>query len=305
MRIGISVCSSYRVEDPREGARFMVERARAARQADLDSLFVGDHHVTPSPYFQNTAILARMLAEWGDKPCGALYLLPLWHPVLLAEQTATLASIAQGPFIMQCGLGGERRQSAGMGVDIHRRGKMFEASLEVLRTLWAGEEVTETKYWNLSRARISPLPPEPIDVWVGSAVPKAIDRTARMAEGWLASPGLTFKQAADSLNRYRQACAEHQREPSAVAIRRDVYVGSSSEEAHKVVAPYLQKGYRGFPEEALMFGSVAEVAEELAAYAKLGYTDVIVRNLSSDQGEALATIERLVEVKKEVDGLGE
>ena len=305
MRIGISVCSSYRVEDPREGARFMVERARAARQADLDSLFVGDHHVTPSPYFQNTAIMARMLAEWGDRPCGALYLLPLWHPVLLAEQTATLASIAQGPFIMQCGLGGERRQSAGMGVDIHKRGKMFEASLEVLRTLWAGEEVTETKYWNLSRARISPLPPEPIDVWVGSAVPKAIDRTARMAEGWLASPGLTFKQAADSLNRYRQACAEHQREPSAVAIRRDVYVGSSSEEAHKVVAPYLQKGYRGFPEEALMFGSVAEVAEELAAYAKLGYTDVIVRNLSSDQGEALATIERLAEVKKEVDGLGE
>lgn len=305
MRIGISVCSSYRVEDPREGARFMVERAQAARQADLDSLFVGDHHVTPSPYFQNTAIMARMLAEWGDRPCGALYLLPLWHPVLLAEQTATLASIAQGPFIMQCGLGGERRQSAGMGVDIHKRGKMFEASLEVLRTLWAGEEVTETKYWNLSRARISPLPPEPIDVWVGSAVPKAIDRTARMAEGWLASPGLTFKQAGDSLNRYRQACAEHQREPRAVAIRRDVYVGSSSEEAHKVVAPYIQDGYRGFPEEALMFGSVAEVAEELAGYAKLGYTDVIVRNLSSDQGEALATIERLAEVKKEVDGLGE
>ena len=46
-----------------------------------------------------------------------------------------------------------------------------------------------------------------------------------------------------------------------------------------------------------MFGSVAEVAEELAAFAKLGYTDVIVRNLSYDQGEALATIERLAEVK--------
>ena len=309
MRIGISVCSSYSVEDPREGARFMVERAAAARQADLDSLFVGDHHVTASPYFQNTAIIARMLAEWGDKPCGALYLLPLWNPVLLAEQTATLASIAQGRFIMQCGLGGEKRQSAGMGVDLHQRGKMFEASLEILRSLWAGEEVTETKYWNVSRARISPLPPEPIDVWVGSAVPKAIERTARMGDGWLASPGLTYKQATDSLNRYRQACAEHQREPSAVAIRRDVYVGSSSEDAFKVVQPYIQKGYRGFAEEALMFGSVTEVAEELATFAKLGYTDVIMRNLSCDQNEALATIERLAEVKaevnKEVEGLGE
>ena len=31
---------------------------------------------------------------------GALFLLPLWHPVLLAEQLGTLASIAQGPFVM-------------------------------------------------------------------------------------------------------------------------------------------------------------------------------------------------------------
>ncbi|MCZ6617729.1 MAG: LLM class flavin-dependent oxidoreductase [Gammaproteobacteria bacterium] len=301
MRIGISVCSSYRVEDPREGARFMVERADAARRAGLDSLFVGDHHVTPSPYFQNTAILGRMLAAWGDKPCGALYLLPLWNPVLLAEQTATLASIAEGPFIMQCGLGGEARQSAGMGVDIHKRAAMFEASLEMLRTLWAGEEVTETKYWNVTGARISPVPPEPIEVWVGSAVPKAINRTARMAEGWLASPGLTLQQAADSLNRYRQACAEHLREPTAVAIRRDIYIGPTREDARKVVEPYIQRGYRGFSEEALMFGSVAEVVEELAAFAALGYTDVIVRNISSDQGEALATIERLAEVKEQVE----
>ena len=74
MRIGISICSNYNVDDPREGARHMIERARAARLADLDSLFVGDHHVTPTPYYQNTPILGRMLAEWHNKPAGALYL---------------------------------------------------------------------------------------------------------------------------------------------------------------------------------------------------------------------------------------
>ena len=104
MRIGISISSSYRVEDPRLGARFMIERARAARQADLDSLFVGDHHVTASPYYQNTPMLGRLLAEWHNKPAGALYLLPLWHPVLLAEQIATLAAITPGRFIMQLSL---------------------------------------------------------------------------------------------------------------------------------------------------------------------------------------------------------
>lgn len=297
MRIGISVSSNYRVDDPRTGARFMVERARAARDAALDSLFVGDHHVTPTPYFQNTAILGRMLAEWDSAPAGALYLLPLWNPVLLAEQVATLAAIAPGRFILQCGLGGDQRQSSGMGVPMAERAARFERSLETLRALWRGEEVTLDRFWPVSRARISPLPPEPVEVWVGSNVAPAINRTARMADGWLASPGLTRAQAADSLNIYRQACAEHGREPTAVAIRRDVFLGESSQQARDVVRPYVERGYRGFPEEALLIGSVQQVADELSAYAELGFTDVIVRNISVDQGESLATIERLAAVK--------
>jgi len=293
MRIGISVCSSYPEVEPRDGARYMVERARAAAQANLDSMFVGDHHVTPTAYYQNTAILARMLAEWGEKPAGALYLLPLWHPVLLAEQVATLASIAGGPFILQCGLGGDPRQAAGMSTNLSRRAAMFEESLNLLRRLWNGETVSSDGAWDIRDARIAPGPPEPIDVWIGSQAPVAIRRTARMAEGWLASPGLTPEVARDDLNRYRQACAEYGRTPSAVAIRRDVYVGSDSQEARRVVRPYLEKGYRGFGEQALVFGSVEEVAESLQAFDEMGYSDVIVRNLSSDQSESLATIERL------------
>lgn len=297
MRIGISITSSYAVADVRLGARHMVERARAAAAAGLDSLFVGDHHVTAQPYYQNSPMLGRLLAEWGDRPCGALYLLPLWHPVLLAEQVATLASIAGGRFVLQCALGGERRQSAGMGVDLRQRVPMFEESLAALRALWRGEEVTLERFWPIERARISPLPPEPIEVWIGAHAPAAIHRAARLAEGWLASPGLTPREAADAANAYRQACAEHGRAPAAVALRRDLYVGASTQDARSVVAPYVSRGYRGFPEDALLFGSVAEVADRIASFGEAGYTDVIVRNLSADQSQALATIERLADVR--------
>jgi alkanesulfonate monooxygenase SsuD/methylene tetrahydromethanopterin reductase-like flavin-dependent oxidoreductase (luciferase family) len=276
----------------------MVERARAARLADLDSLFVGDHHVTPTNYYQNTPILGRMLAEWGNKPAGALYLLPLWNPVLLAEQVATLACIAQGPFILQCGLGGERHQSLGMGVDPARRVGMFETALGALRALWGGEEVTLERYWPIERARIAPLPPEPVEVWIGADAPAAVDRTARLGDGWLASPSLDGAQARDGLNRYRQACAEHGRDPSAVAIRRDVFIGATAEEARRVVEPYIAAGYRGFPPEALVYGSVEQVAGRFRDLADLGYTDVIVRNISARQDESLATIERLAEVRR-------
>jgi alkanesulfonate monooxygenase SsuD/methylene tetrahydromethanopterin reductase-like flavin-dependent oxidoreductase (luciferase family) len=63
VRVGISINSAYPVDDPRAGARAMIERARAAGAAGLDSLFVGDHPVLPVPYYQNTAILGRLLAE--------------------------------------------------------------------------------------------------------------------------------------------------------------------------------------------------------------------------------------------------
>ncbi len=52
--------------DARVGARWMIERARAAAAAGLDSLFVGDHHNVPVPYYQNVPILGRLLAEWDD-----------------------------------------------------------------------------------------------------------------------------------------------------------------------------------------------------------------------------------------------
>ncbi len=297
MRIGLSVCSNYPGVAPRDGARNMVERTAAAHSADLDSLFVGDHHITPTPYFQNTPILARMLAQWGPKPVGALYLLPLWHPVLLAEQVATLASIAEGKFILQCALGGDARQSAGMGVDLRQRVAMFESSLATVRRLWAGEAVSLAAPWNISEARISPLPPESIDVWVGAQAANAIRRTARLAEGWLASPGLTPSQAANDLGHYNQACAEFERQPTAVAIRRDIYVGADPSEARAAVRESIEQGYRGFAPEALMVGSAEEVAAQISAFAAMGYTDIIVRNICQEQSKALACIERLGEVK--------
>lgn len=301
MRIGISVQSAYRVEDPAQGVRHMLERAEAASQADLDSLFVGDHHITDYAYYQNSPILGRMLAHWHGKPAGALYLLPLWHPVLLAEQISTLAAIMPGRFIMQCGLGGLPDQSAGMGIDMSQRVAMFEDSLAIMRQLWAGKTVSHDRFWHLENAHIAPLPAQDIEVWIGATAPAAINRTARLAEGWLGTPSATPQQAKEQLNQYRQACAEHQRTPSAVALRRDIFIAGSVNEAEAFRSHAVTKGYRGFPEEALICGDVSQVAAQFAEFSEAGFTDIVVRNMSSDQGQALATIEALSDVRRQLN----
>lgn len=298
MKIGISITSAYPVSDVRDGAQQMIDRTRAASVAGLDSLFVGDHHVVPSPYYQNTPMLGRLLAEWNGGDAGALFLLPLWNPVLLAEQVATLACLNAGRFILQCGLGRDEYQFNAMGADIRYRPSAFEQSIDCLRRLWRGESVSLDGRWQFSEAKISPLPPEPIDIWVGASAPPAIDRAARLGDAWLADPGLTLAQAAKSMQLYRDALTRHGKDvPGTIAIRRDVYVAATADEAEKVRRTIVERGYRGFSPEALIIGDATSVAEQFSEFASLGYTDIITRNLQRDPKLALASTERLSDVK--------
>jgi len=298
VRIGISLNSAYMVSDPREGARWMIERAGAAHAAGLDSLFVGDHHATPIPYYQNTAILGRLLAEWGDRPAGALYLLPLHHPLLVAEQIGTLAAIASGRFILQCAIGPDDNQFPAMAVSARQRASRLEQSLAILRALWAGEAVNSDGHWPIREGRISPRPAEPVEVWIGAVASPAIDRAARLGDGWLASPGVDKQRAREQLAQYRERCEVHGKPVGTRAIRRDVYVGVDSDEADATAEAIVAAGYRGFAPDVPIVGDAETVAEAFRELGEIGFTDVIVRNLVADQRAAVGCIERLAAVRE-------
>ena len=298
MRVGVSLTSAHTVDDPRQGARFMIERAAAARQAELDSLFVGDHHATPGKYYQNVPMLGRLLAEWSDKPAGCLFLLPLWNPVLIAEQVGTLAAIMRGRFIFQCGLGEDDAQFRAMGAQLKSRVAAFEESLSALRRLFAGETVTASGIFSFDSARLALKPAEPVDVWIGATAAPAIDRAARLGDAWLASPGLTLDVAGEKIAYYRERCKAHGRTPNTIAIRRDVYVGESEADAKATLDAAVAKGYRGFDPKALVAGTVTQVVERFRALAAMGFTDVIVRHLTTDHAKVLASFARLGEVRR-------
>lgn len=301
MKIGISVASAYPAGDPRDGPKHMVDRTRAAAGANLDSLFVGDHHVVSSPYYQNMPMMGRMLAEWHNRPAGVLVLLPLWHPVLVAEQVATLACIHEGPFILQCGLGRGEAQYQAMSANIKHRPSAFEQSLSCLRALWRGETLSLDGRWQIKNAHISPLPPAAVEVWIGAAADVAINRAARLGDVWLAEPGLTLAEAKRSMDVYHDALAQHGKTtPATIAIRRDIYVAENHQES-QLVRQQIAQNYRGFDPEALIIGDATAVAEAFKGIEALGFTDIIVRNLHPDPACALASTKRLKQVKVLLD----
>ena len=131
----------------------------------------------------------------------------------------------------------------------------------------------------------------------GLAIQPSARRAARLAEGWIASPGLTFEEARTQADLYRERCAAYGKDPGAVVLRRDIYVGASSAEAQAVLQDALSRGYRGIAAEAVIAGSVDEVAERFRRYAEIGYTEISVRHLTNDQPKVLGSLERLAAVR--------
>lgn len=268
----------------------MIERASAAASAGLDLLSVGDHHSTgPFAYVQNVPIMGRLLAEWGDGPVGCLFLLPLWHPVTVAEQVGTLASIASGgPFVIQTGLGAVE-QTRALGFDRSERGRRLDESIDLVKALLAGETVSDDR-WGLDDVTIAPIPPSGTEWWIGGAAPVAIARAAAKGDGWYCDAGVDADQASAQMQVYRDACDRLGREPGTMAVRKDVFIAESSDEATRVGDDLIAGGYRGMSRGAVAYGDPESVAEQLAVFGDIGFTDVTIRTMSVAQPAAVESI---------------
>ncbi|HUK63354.1 MAG TPA: LLM class flavin-dependent oxidoreductase, partial [Dongiaceae bacterium] len=229
---------------------------------------------TPGQYYQNVPITARMLAE----------------------QVGTLAAIASGRFILQAGLGDDEGQFAAMGTTLRTRPSAFEESLDIVRRLLRGEVVSSAGRFHFRGARVALRPAEPVEVWIACSAPVAIDRAARLGDGWLAAPGATPEQARTQITLYRERCAAHGRTPTAIAVRRDIYVAESSADAETVRD--RTAGYRGFDPKALVIGTMAEVIARFRDLGAMGATDIIIRHVIDEQPRVLASLARLAEVRK-------
>ena len=297
MRVGISIGTTFESRDHRLGPRSVLEQALAAARAGLDTLSLGDHHSTgPVSYVQGVPMLGRILAEWDNRPAGCLFLLPLWHPVLMAEQIGTLAAMASGPFIVQAGLGGGPEQFQAMGARLSDRARLFEEGVGAVQALLRGETV-DSAPWGIAGARIAPLPPDGTEWWIGGTAPAAIDRAARLGDCWYGNADLTPETAASALARYRDACVRHGRQPVRLPIRKDVFVAETTAEAEKIGDQLMRSGYRGLDRAAVAYGDPDGVAEQLSVFGDLGFTDIIIRTMPAPAREAIRSVELTGQVR--------
>ena len=264
-----------------------VEAARLAEDSGFDAVWVGDHLHVPSPVYDSTVALAAVAATTTRVKLGfGVMLLGLRHPAWVAKQLTTIDALAPGRLLLGVGVGGEfPAEFEALGLNVRQRGRLLDQALAELPDWLQGRSTPPLS------PTISALPP----IWVGGRSDAAMQRAARIGDGWLSTWMSTerIKEQGDAL---AELAAAQGRPRPAVGLALSVHVDANEGRAREQAEDFTQAMY-GMPFEKVArytpVGSAERVAERIAAYADAGVDEFVLTPLT---GEPTAQIARLAEL---------
>lgn len=184
-----------------------------AEHAGFRTSWLSEHHGTddgflPAPLIAATAIAARTTRM---TVATNVLLLPLHHPLRVAEEGAVLHALSGGRFLLGVGQGYAAKEFAAFGVDRRQRPSRFEEGLRIIRQAWREGRAG----FDGRRYQIPDMPFEPradVPIYVGATAQPSIDRAVQLADGLV-----TYVGQPDHLRpRYemlRSALTRHGRSP--------------------------------------------------------------------------------------------
>jgi alkanesulfonate monooxygenase SsuD/methylene tetrahydromethanopterin reductase-like flavin-dependent oxidoreductase (luciferase family) len=273
-------------------------------RTSIDGVTVGDHVSFRDGTGYDGLIQAAALAALSGRLeiWTAVYLLALRHPVTVARQVASVASIAAGRFVFGVGLGGDDPHELEVcGIDPRRRGRRFDACLDIALPLLAGDIVTsDDPELSIPGATIRPVPEPPVPVIVGGRSDAALRRAGRVGDGWLAL-WHTPERVSRGIETVEAAARDHGRGHHARRYGYTVWCGLDSDRdaAHDMVSSAMEALYhQPFASFARYTpaGTPRDVAEALAPYLDTGIGDVVVIGVADDESALVGHTAELAEL---------
>lgn len=226
----------------------VMEEAQSAEEFGFDSYFFGEHHqdkdgFLPSPLIVATAVAARTRTlNVGT----SVILLPLHHPVRLAEDVITLDQVSRGRIILGVGIGYQPADFRAFDVPMENRAGLFEEGIEVIRRCWTGEPFSfHGEHYHLEDVQVRPAAyqqPSP-PLWIGASTLAGARRAGRLADAFIAGPSTNMRNTLRLVNAYREAATQAGREPQ-VVLMRDAWVAQTRRQAEEIYGPEVLDAYR-------------------------------------------------------------
>jgi alkanesulfonate monooxygenase SsuD/methylene tetrahydromethanopterin reductase-like flavin-dependent oxidoreductase (luciferase family) len=298
MKFGISLMNDWHPSDDHMSRiAALVDQARLARQYGFDSLWVLQHYLSNLRTMQPLPLLSRLVPETGDMSLGTnIMILPLSHPVALAEEFATLDLMSGGRAIAGLGLGYREHEFRAFRTELDDRVELFEENVAALRALWSGKHVTLSgARYDLEDAAIGGLEgAHVIPLWVGAGPHRAgAARAARLGDAWIVPPQTSLARIPALYQAYRDELARLGKSDTnrEYVVRRDLYLHEDAEHGsrrgHEIRTAHLGI-YGEFatpfggdrkppPTDSFIFGDSDQCVSHFQGLKAAGVTKIIVR----------------------------
>ncbi len=224
-----------------------IEQIKLIDQLGYDTAWFNQHYLSEgSNFFQSRPLLARASAHVTNTNLGTgVYLLPLHHPVSIAEDFAAIDAMFQGDLRFGTAIGYKPAEFEAFGIDPADRVGRLVDGIRILRKLWTEDNVSyDGKYFSISDATIDPKPNNGagLEILLGANAERSVERAAELGDGWLISAKTRIPEMTDLAATYRAAASETNREN--ICVTRKAFVAESTQEAvdryAPIMKPYLQ-----------------------------------------------------------------
>ncbi len=244
----------------KEAFRESFELVDLADEMGLDTVWLAESHFNQNRPLAAQLVIASSIATRTKRlrVGTAVQVLPLVHPLRIAEEAATVDQISEGRFELGVGRSGNVRAYDAMGIDYEESRERFQEALDIIMKSWSGEPFSyEGKYNHITNATVSPLPyqkPHP-KVRIASTTDDSFSRVGRLGFPiFLSLRGMDVEELQTNLQDYHKAWREagHPGEGGDISVRFPMYIAPTDEEAveepKETIEAYFQRMRRLFDE---------------------------------------------------------
>ena len=216
----------------------IADEAIYAEQIGMHSAWIGEHHfsslgVNSAPELLLTHVAARTSRI---RLAPAITVLPLHHPIRVAEQWATLDLLSGGRVDFATGRGYDRREYEPFEVDFDNNAEIFAEGVEIVARLWASEAPLSHrgKHYNFADAWVTPRPLQrPMPLYIASFSRPSIELAAKWGSGLVVAAGAANSVhggLAEVARIYRECCAAQGRAPGRLITSYFVHIADTPDQ---------------------------------------------------------------------------
>ncbi|MDP6688824.1 MAG: LLM class flavin-dependent oxidoreductase [Alphaproteobacteria bacterium] len=219
-----------------------LEEVELAEELGFDSIWLPEHHFSVYGMLGDTLTMAAAIAQRTKKiKIGtAVVLLPLQHPVRVAEQAALVDCLSEGRLLLGVGRAYQPGEFAGFGENPDVSREMFFESMDILMKCFSGERFSQKgDFWQVEDVQLYPSPvqdPHP-PIYMAAVSPPSYKLAAEHGLSILRAPRFTsLDLVQEQFGEYSKYMKEAGRDPMAIdqPMLMQTFVAESSADAKKI-----------------------------------------------------------------------